>query len=73
MTEYVIWSFEHAMWWGPARRGYTPDIEKAGRYGATDAGDIVTDSVMLDEVAVIEPLAVRRGQPRFHPYDGERP
>jgi hypothetical protein len=31
-TPYVIWSNEHRGWWGPARRGYVPDLESAGCY-----------------------------------------
>jgi hypothetical protein len=38
---YVIWSFEHDAWWGPARWGYTPDLANAGRYSQHEAAEIV--------------------------------
>ena len=70
MNSYVIWSFKHTMWWGPDRGGYTPHLEQAGRYGAVDAGDIVTNDVMLDNVAVHLTIAEPHGPPTFHPYNG---
>lgn len=71
---YVIWSYEHNAWWAPNERGYTEDLERAGRYSAEDAGRIVTNSVMLEEIA-IEVRYLERWHdsqpPRFHPYLGE--
>lgn len=29
---YLIWSHEHAAWWGPMERGYMKDANEAGRY-----------------------------------------
>ena len=29
---WLIWSIEHAAWWGPQERGYVPDPATAGRY-----------------------------------------
>lgn len=34
------------MWWRPARRGYTSNIEEAGRYSKTEAEAIVADSTL---------------------------
>lgn len=78
--KYLIWSFEHRMWWAPDRCGYTTEVEKAGRYTATEAGEIVIGSVFGDEIAVAEPLLKRNGDawpqtptmpPKYHPYKGE--
>lgn len=41
MSDFLIWSNEHGMWWRPARRGYTASIEEAGRYARADAEQIV--------------------------------
>jgi hypothetical protein len=60
---YVIWSFDHQQWWAPLRRGYTPDLAKAGRYTAGEAGEIVTNSYLAEDVAIHEKLAERRGEP----------
>ena len=56
--QYVIWSFEHNAWWAPDRCGYVLDIDKAGRYDATEAGDIVTASILCEELAIVDTLAV---------------
>lgn len=34
---YLIWSNEHRAWWRPRGRGYTMQLEKAGRYSREDA------------------------------------
>lgn len=34
---YLVWSNEHRAWWAPLRRGYTTDIERAGRYERSEA------------------------------------
>jgi hypothetical protein len=62
-ARYVVWSFEHRLWWGPGRCGYTPDLELAGRYTAEEAGRIVTDSMMGEEVALHEATAKLHGHP----------
>lgn len=43
---FLIWSNQHCMWWGPARRGYTPIIEEAGRYSRAAAAEIVSDATL---------------------------
>jgi hypothetical protein len=43
---FLIWSNQHAMWWRPARRGYTPVIEEAGRYPRAAAEKIVADATL---------------------------
>jgi hypothetical protein len=68
--DYVIWSFEHLAWWAPARQGYVDELTAAGRYTAREAGDIVTNSIFNDEVAVYGILAERDGPPKYHPYRG---
>jgi len=72
MTMYVIWSYEHRMWWGPNHAGYVDDLADAGRYTAPEAGRIVTNSVLLEELAVLEQVVLRFGgkPPAFHPYHG---
>ena len=68
---YVIWSYEHQAWWKPASRGYTTELIEAGWYTAEEAGQIVMDSVMVEEIAMLETLAERWGPPKYHPYNGE--
>jgi len=70
MSEYLIWSFEHNAWWNPNEAGYTGNVERAGRYSQQDAGRIVTQDVFNYEVAILETIALRRGPPNFHPYEG---
>lgn len=35
--DWVIWSEEHGGWWAPGHLGYTPSLEKAGRYTEAQA------------------------------------
>lgn len=68
MSRYVIWSFEHDAWWRPGAMGYTPDFDKAGRYGGDEAARIVADAniVHVNEEAIPEDeAAVRCQQRRF--------
>jgi len=60
---YVIWSFEHRAWWRPARAGYTEELAEAGRYNPVEAGEIVTGSILAEEVAIVEQVALGRGAP----------
>ncbi len=73
MKDYIIWSFERNAWWGPYSEGfYVTDVAKAGRYSAEVAGEIVTNSVLCDDIAIWLPMFAKMGTPRFHPYKGER-
>ncbi len=66
--KYLIWSFQHNKWWAAKERGYTGDFILAGRYTKERAGEIVTSSILCEEVAVIEQLARSWGPPRADPY-----
>lgn len=59
--DYLIWSFAHKAWWGVAYRGYTTDVDLAGRYNATQAGEIAVDD--QDRVIIHEHLAELYGPP----------
>jgi hypothetical protein len=59
VTEYWIWSNEHAAWWRPAERGYTQLLHEAGRYSQEMTERIVhganfhlPDSSHPNEVAI---------------------
>ena len=67
---YLIWSFQHMKWWRPNGRGYTSEIDEAGRYPQEEAGLYVLDDVLHNEIAIPEPNALRDGPPKFHPYEG---
>ena len=67
---FVIWSYEHKQWWGPSSCGYVDNLDDAGRYNATEAGDIVMNSIMMEEVAMCDLIAEKQGSPKFHPYNG---
>lgn len=63
IIRYVIWSFRHRAWWRAHRQGYTEDLSSAGQYEAGEAGQIITDSVMCENVAMLHALAERNGPP----------
>ena len=67
---YLIWSFEHGMWWGPMQHGYTANTDEAGRYSIDTAGEIAARSVLLDDIAVLDSFALKFGPPKYHPYNG---
>lgn len=69
---FVIWSYEHRAWWMPDRCGYTNSLDAAGRYDADVAGDIVTGSVLIGEIAIAVDIAEEHGPPPYHPYDGKK-
>ena len=66
--KYLVWSFEHKQWWRSNRCGYTSDIDAAGRYSKIEAGDIVTDSILCEEIPIIEGVATTMGPPKQDPY-----
>jgi len=70
--KYVIWSYEHNAWWAPNHSGYTTELQQAGRYSAEEAGAIVTNSIWLEEIAILEKLAEANGAPTCHPYERAR-
>lgn len=35
--KYLIWSNEHRAWWRPKSRGYTINMDRAGRYDREEA------------------------------------
>lgn len=39
---WLVWSNEHAAWWGPKRCGYYWRVESAGRYTLAEALEICT-------------------------------
>lgn len=44
MQAWVIWSEEHAAWWGPGKWGYTKSLASAGRYSQAEAQAICTQA-----------------------------
>lgn len=38
--EWMIWSNEHAMWWGHNSCGYTQSVALAGRYSLAEAMEV---------------------------------
>jgi hypothetical protein len=64
MSEYLIWSWEHKMWWGPNHCGYTPHLEEAGRYTEAEAAKITVGHIPPgEEIAVHENWAISYGRP----------
>jgi len=37
---WLIWSNKHDAWWNPDRNGYTPHVDRAGRYSLDEAAEI---------------------------------
>lgn len=61
---FLVWSWEHEAWWGPARCGYVREIGRAGRYSWDEAADITVGHIPPgEEVAVHEHWASHRGRP----------
>lgn len=50
MTDYLIWSNQHGLWWRAAKRGYTDNIEEAGRYDVAEAKDIVAVATVNGQI-----------------------
>lgn len=71
-STFVIWSYEHRAWWRSRRCGYATALCDAGYYSGKDAGEIVTDSVLIGEIAIRADIAAEHGPPPYHPYDGKK-
>ena len=69
MAHWVVWSFEHAAWWGPDHRGYVRELAQAGRYSELQALRIEHDANLAvpHELAMSLADAERRGPPRRPP------
>lgn len=69
---YLIWSNEHRAWWRPNSRGYTVELEAAGRYSRAEAISIAANArdgwrkgepppeIALPERDALEALATAR-------------
>jgi hypothetical protein len=66
---WVVWSEEHGAWWGPQRMGYTPRLERAGRYTEAEALAIEARANRYlpagdyNEMAMPDPRGRREQQP----------
>ena len=68
---FLIWSWEHRAWWAPNHRGYTVNVDEAGRYTVEEAARIVVDHWPPgEEVAVIEGWAKTQGPPPEYSHAG---
>jgi hypothetical protein len=50
MSDFLVWSNQHGMWWRADHRGYTQHIEEAGRYTRAEADAIVYDATIGGEL-----------------------
>jgi hypothetical protein len=53
---YLIWSFEHRGWWGPAHIGYYPDRADAGIYSEREAMFIVARANIITINEALVPI-----------------
>lgn len=58
--EFLIWSHEHAGWWGPARHGYTLNLEAAGIYSWAEAREICEQAGWTTNQHAPNEIPVRR-------------
>jgi hypothetical protein len=58
VSEFLIWSNEHGMWWRDNESGYTQHIDEAGRYDRADAERIVAKATLDGQ------LSMQREDPR---------
>lgn len=61
-AKYLIWSFEHRGWWGPAHIGYYPNRADAGIYSAPEAMDIVTRANIITINEALVPITHAMGE-----------
>lgn len=57
-VKFLLWSNKHGMWWGPERRGYTANIDEAGRYTETAAVNAVVQSAYHGRVDQVTCMVV---------------
>lgn len=50
---YLLWSNKHNAWWAPAARGYTSNMDEAGRYSEANAVKYVVQSAMSGELGQV--------------------
>lgn len=58
---FLLWSNKHQMWWRPARRGYTANIEQAGRYGEAEALSRVLRSALCGRLSQVTCMVAAPG------------
>lgn len=58
---YLIWSHEHAAWWGPGGSGYTTNPLDAGHYSYVDAIAICVKAIpgTADKLGALPELPIR--------------
>src|SRR3954468_9899002 len=61
VSEWLIWSNQHGMWWAPDERGYTRVIDEAGRYSELVAARIVSGATCDGQLY----------EQRIHPHTGQ--
>lgn len=61
-AKYLIWSFEHGGWWGPAHIGYYPNRADAGIYSEREAVDIVTRANIITINEALVPITHALGE-----------
>lgn len=59
--DYLIWSHEHAAWWGPGGRGYVSAISEAGRYSRGGALQACVSAIAgtADRLGALPEIPVR--------------
>jgi hypothetical protein len=55
---WLIWSEEHAAWWAPAEVGYSSRMDRAGRYTAERAAELVFNANAFCEVGQWNEIAI---------------
>lgn len=55
---FLLWSNKHQMWWRALGRGYTHDINEAGRYDQATAVDRVVQSAYNGTIEMVTCMVV---------------